>query len=427
MTTHPSYQLRLDANRQVTVPLRTDEPLYRIVERLVTEHGLPAVDRRGQRIPYALYAKQFRRLSNQMTLKQAGYDQGGDLYLADSSAPWWEKTPAVTKRFDDDQRAAKPSRRMMYVLIGVGAAGVLVIIGAVVWLFATLVQPTVVSVQSSRESQRQRQTAQPPTTTLAPLVQVSPTEPPPTATLAPPSALQPSIPTATLAPVSPLLFPTATLALPGAATQPPLADAGVEVTVAGVKAEYLNRNDRLFFRGRTSFGAYLWSDPDLQTKVPASTGNVVVSNGDRVAILDQNEGIAQVRVITNALDSDDPKVIGATGYLPSWLITDQDVPPPPTPAPDTGKLWVRKLNEDDQPGCISMRITGVNTQGWSFSVDGMNLVGRFDKAGNARLCGLGADQEVTISVRDRRGMIVPGGRGVPSKGRAIMIGTWQKN
>ncbi|MGQ9829971.1 MAG: hypothetical protein ACUVSW_19140, partial [Roseiflexus sp.] len=356
-----------------------------------------------------------------------GYDQGGDLYLADSSAPWWEKTPAVTRRLPDDQRAAKPSRRMMYALIGVGAAGVLVIIGAVVWLFATLVQPTVASVQLSRESQRQRQTAQPPTTTLVPQAQASQTQTQPTATLAPVSPLL--LPTSTLAPTTSLQpsIPTATPAPPGATTEAPPAGAGVEVGVAGVKAEYLNRNERLFFRGRTSFGAYLWSDPDLQTKVPASTGNIVVSNGDRVAILDQNKEIAQVRIITNALDSADPKVIGATGYLPVWLITDQNVPPPPTPVPNTGKLWVRKLNEDDQPGCISMRVTGVNTQGWSFSVDGMNLVGRFDNAGNARLCGLGADQEVTISVRDRRGTIVPGGRGVPSKGRAIMIGTWQKN
>ena len=434
MTLHQqTYRLYLGANQVTTVTLRTDEPLYRIVERLVIEHGLPVVDQYGQPITYALYAGQIRRLSNEMTLRQAGYDQGGDLYLANIYAPWWEGIPAVTRRFGDDPPAPN-ARRIPYALVGIGAAVALMVVIGGVLLFTIFSGRTGTATRTSALAQQPAQGATQrsnPTATLAPAPtrQNTPQSAPPTATLASTPQPMTGLSTATLASIPQLTtaLPTATLASPGntATVLPPTGDE--EVSVAGVKREYLNRDNRLFFQGRTSFGAYLWSDSGLQTKAPASQGNIVVSNGDRVAILSQNNGIAQVRIITNALDPADPKVIGATGYLPLWLITDQNVPPPPTPVPDAGKLWVRKLNEDDQPGCISMRITGINTQGWSFGVDGMNLAGRFDNAGNARLCGLGPDQEVTISVRDRSGRIVPGGRGVPSKGRAIMLGTWQRN
>jgi|GEM_PF-1659924 len=436
MTLHQqTYRLYLGANQVTTVTLRTDEPLYRIVERLVMDHSLPVVDQYGQPITYALYAGQIRqRLSNEMTLRQAGYDQGGDLYLANIYAPWWEHVPAVTWRFGNDPPAPN-TRRMPYALIGVGAAvALMMMMIGVVLLFTLFSGRTGMAARPSATAQQPTQGATQhfnPTATLAPVPtrQNTPQSAPPTATLASTPQPMTGLPTATLASIPQLTtaLPTATLASPGNTAAVLLPAGAEEVSVAGVKREYLNRDNRLFFQGRTSFGAYLWSDPDLQTKAPASQGNIVVSNGDRVAILSRNNGIAQVRIITNALDPADPKVIGATGYLPAWLITDQNVPPPPTPVPDTGKLWVRKLNEDDEPGCISMRIIGIKTQGWSFSVDGMNLVGRFDDAGNARLCGLGADQEVTISVRDQRGRVVPGGRGVPAKGRDIMLGTWQRN
>jgi hypothetical protein len=433
MTPHQqTYRLYPGANQVATVTLRTDEPLYRIVERLVKEHGLPVVDQHGQPITYALYAGQIRRLSNEMTLKQAGYDQGGDLYLANIYAPWWEGIPAVTRRFGNDPPAPN-ARRIPYALIGIGAAVALMMIIGTVLLFTifpgrggTAAQPVATTPQPAQGATQRLN----PTSTLAPAPtrQNTPQSAPPTATLASTPQPMAGLPTSTLAsiPQPMTALPTVTLASPGN-TATALPAGAEEVSIAGVKREYLNRDNRLFFQGRTSFGAYLWSDSGLQTKAPASQGNIVVSNGDRVAILSQNNGIAQVRIITNALDPADPNVIGATGYLPVWLITDQNVPPPPTPVPDAGKLWVRKLNEDDEPGCISMRITGINTRGWSFGVDGMNLAGRFDNAGNARLCGLGPDQEVTISVRDQRGRVVPGGRGVPAKGRDIMLGTWQRN
>jgi hypothetical protein len=135
MTPHQqTYRLYPGANQVATVTLRTDEPLYRIVERLVKEHGLPVVDQHGQPITYALYAGQIRRLSNEMTLKQAGYDQGGDLYLANIYAPWWEGIPAVTRRFGNDPPAPN-ARRIPYALIGIGAAVALMMIIGTVLLF----------------------------------------------------------------------------------------------------------------------------------------------------------------------------------------------------------------------------------------------------------------------------------------------------
>ncbi len=236
----------------------------------------------------------------------------------------------------------------------------------------------------------------------------------PSTTLAP---LPTSQPTATLVPTE-SKAPTSTVAIPDVEA----------VVVSGVKREYLNRGNRYFFQGSSgSFGAYLWSDSALSVKAPASNGYTVISNGDQVVILNQFGGIAEVRIVTNALDPEDPMVIGATGYIPLWLITDQNVPPPlPTPTPRREYLWVRKLNENDDPRCISMQIIGINTAGWSFRVDGMNLIGNFDNAGNARLCGLNPDQEVTITVYNQSGQVVPGGRGVPAKGRAIMIGEWRR-
>jgi hypothetical protein len=98
--------------------------------------------------------------------------------------------------------------------------------------------------------------------------------------------------------------------------------------------------------------------------------------------------------------------------------------PPPTAA--AGRLAVRLLNYNDEQTCISMKINGIRTAGWSFTVDGLRLRGTFDASGNARLCGLAPGQEVTISVRNRAGDVVLGGGGVPAKGSAILEGNWQR-
>ena len=97
--------------------------------------------------------------------------------------------------------------------------------------------------------------------------------------------------------------------------------------------------------------------------------------------------------------------------------------PPPTPVKK--KLRFSVLNYNDSPGCISIRITGIVPSGWYFSVDGLKVTGRFDSGGNARACGIGSGQEVTITVVDGNGRGVVGGTGVPSKGSAIMVAAWK--
>lgn len=426
MTTQ-AYRVYLSNTQSLDIHAATNEPLYLLIERLVEQNHLPTVDAHEQPIRYALYAGQLRRLSNEMSLRQAGHDQGGDLYLTNVFAPWWETSPALTRRLDENEMpapAAQPAtRRIPLALIGMIAAGVVII--GVVALLLTIGRTPEQATATGPTSQAVITPAFIPTATLVP----PPTSAPlPTVNPVPGANVEPlstkdagatsggvSVPLATTSTPT-LILPTATPAVR-------------LVTVSGVREEYRNRDERLFFGDKSNFGAFLWRSPDLSQKVPASKGNVVISNGDRVQVLGQSNGIYHIKVATNTLDAADQMVIGATGYLPGWLITNEAVPTPrplpPTPTPDPRKLRMRVLNHDDQAGCISVRVVGISTAGWTFSADGTNIGGRFDNAGNARLCGLGADQEVTISIKGRNGRVIPGGGGVPSKGRAIMYGEWR--
>ena len=96
-------------------------------------------------------------------------------------------------------------------------------------------------------------------------------------------------------------------------------------------------------------------------------------------------------------------------------------PPPPVEK----KLRFRVLNYNDTPNCISISISGISTSGWTFTVDGLHVGGSFDTGGNARACGVGNGQDVTITVHYPDGRGVPGGMGVPSKGSAIMAAAWR--
>jgi hypothetical protein len=98
---------------------------------------------------------------------------------------------------------------------------------------------------------------------------------------------------------------------------------------------------------------------------------------------------------------------------------------PPTAPPDPSILRFSVVNYNDDPTCISVQIRGIKTNGWFFTVDGLRLRGNFDGGGNARLCGLGNGQQVTITVFNGAGRVVAGGGGVPSKGSAIMAAVWR--
>ncbi len=177
------------------------------------------------------------------------------------------------------------------------------------------------------------------------------------------------------------------------------------------------------------FGAHLFIDDQLQNKARATKGFVLLSNGDRVEVLQNLGDRLQIRVISNQLDPDDPQVLGAIGYVPAWIVTDRNVPPIPTATPrptrEPPRLRVRKLNEDDDARCFTMQIGGIDTAGWFMQVDGIGLRGVFDGSGNAQICGLNPRQEATYTVYDRSGRAVAGGRGIPVRGGDIMIGEWR--
>lgn len=100
-------------------------------------------------------------------------------------------------------------------------------------------------------------------------------------------------------------------------------------------------------------------------------------------------------------------------------------PRPTAPPPQPQRLRFVKLNENDDPTCISVAIRGIGAGGWSFRVDGTGVVGSFDGGGNARACGLAPRQEVTLTIFNAQGSPVRGGQGVPARGSAIMQGSWQ--
>lgn len=105
--------------------------------------------------------------------------------------------------------------------------------------------------------------------------------------------------------------------------------------------------------------------------------------------------------------------------------------PPPTPTRGPAsttppkRLRFVKESENDTPTCISVGIRGISTGGWTFRVDGKNGMAQFDGAGNARICNLSSREVVTISVYNNQGQAVPGGKGVPSIGSAIMVANWR--
>jgi serine/threonine protein kinase len=114
----------------------------------------------------------------------------------------------------------------------------------------------------------------------------------------------------------------------------------------------------------------------------------------------------------------------ATAVPPTATSTPRPVVPVPTPT-EIPRLRFQKLNEDDDPRCISVQIRDIKTEGWSFKIVGRPFIGIFDRAGNARICGLAPREEVIFDVLNRSGQIIRGGQGIPSRGSAIMRAIWR--
>jgi serine/threonine protein kinase len=133
----------------------------------------------------------------------------------------------------------------------------------------------------------------------------------------------------------------------------------------------------------------------------------------------QQTGEAQIATANAAATE---AAIPSATAIPATRVPATRVPPSPTPQ---ARLRFALLNYNDEPACISVSIKGITPSGWFFRTDGINLRGNFDNAGNARLCGLAAGQEVTISVFNANGAVVRGGGGIPAKGSAILIAEWR--
>lgn len=382
-----SFPLALGPDRVTTVNLDTTLSARELVEGLCEQFAMPLVDERGRSLAYTLFSGDERYpLSREQTLEQAGLLPGTPLALAPIARPWWvlSPPPPASAPFQ------VPQPGLIGLLLSLIAVSLLMLVPAFMRQGSAQISPT--------------QTPSPPTAVASPTqVPLPATAGDPTATVVP------------LEPPTPIVSPTPVLA---------------ELEVRGVQAAYRPINPELFIRFEEVWRAYLWQDVELKKLVPAPKGNVLLTNGDRVGVIERREGLLHVQVRTNQADDNDARVIGQTGWIPSWIIENTNVPPTPipvTPSPaSSAQLRFRLLNENDDPSCVSIGIKGISTRGWKFRINGLNLTpGSFDNAGNARVCGLAPRQEVTFDVLYASGAIVPGGRGVATRGSSIMTADWQ--
>jgi hypothetical protein len=94
--------------------------------------------------------------------------------------------------------------------------------------------------------------------------------------------------------------------------------------------------------------------------------------------------------------------------------------------PVAARLSFQKYAENAvDPTCFAVHIRGINTNGWFVTVDGLGNRSNFDGAGNANVCGLTANQEVTFTVYNAQGTTVLGGGGIPTRGGDLMAAYWQ--
>lgn len=376
---HQRYLIYTNEHIALPCDLDVERPI-----RLILDDLLAA--RSEGRSGYALFAgPEHRLLSSEQTLMQARYDAGGDLYLAPSNALWWERiaeaSPAPLSQSAPTPRPTGETRRIPFAALGIIGTGICVIVLVLLLLPKQPANPTIAAPQITAAPA----VAVKPTVTLVPAVAV-PTLPLPTATvMSEPAQVREITPAQLQIAQQPQeillrgehLAGITRIALVASGTDRAqiamavqeqsenelrirpvvpfdatmngvysilLNDTGVgevrisdalrEATAQGIQPAYSNRNARFFLNGRSGFGAYLWAEPELRSKIPASNGSVVVSNGDVLEVLDEaTPGVYRVRVRSNALDSDDPVVIGATGWLARWLIDNQNVPEAPRPTP----------------------------------------------------------------------------------------------
>lgn len=457
------YRVHLDEQTVVEVDLDLARPIYQLAGDLAQQHGLGQTDD-----GYTFFVGADRRpLIRELPLSRTPYGEGGELYLAPINAPWWVSTAENGAAPAAMERLATPGSLLQAPSLRTAVLGSIVIItlAALGWLFWPGEQST---------------TEEAATTVPVALVPTSPTAGP-TATLLPAPTPLPA-PTVDPAMEASVNYQNGLIAY----DKQDWAEASrLLQQVYDYNSSYLNIRDVL---SAAYYNRGIWTrdEGDVAAALEHFASALRVTPEHQLALAEQE--LAQLYLDgLRAIESDDPAtgvemlralvarqpnyadapqqlyealvgwadalVEGGEGStLQSALalyqeaaaldVADHSVAekgaervavllptptprPTSTPSPVAKKLRFRVLNYNDDAGCISVSITGIVPAGWFFVVDGIGLVGRFDGGGNARVCGLGPGQEVTISVLDGNGTRVAGGGGVPSKGSAIMVADWR--
>lgn len=284
-----SYRIYTSEDTSFPVQLDSSRTIRLLVSEFVRQHRLPVYGDNGIPRTYALFSgADHRRLSSEQSLSQTIAAGGGDLYLADSNAPWWVATgaslppaPVVTRSWRDLVR--QPTA---FMLLGGGALIVVLLIVLVRWRGEPVVPPIT------------------PTINIAVVIL-------PTATLVPVSPAPPVTASVEQATSTIIIVPTEAIPTPA------------PVALQGVEGKYT-------YTGRVaedSVGAFtrLRSEPDANSP---SLGKL--RNNDTVELIrNGSDDWVQVRVLGAA----DAALIGQSGWIKGWLIDEVDVPPRPTGVP----------------------------------------------------------------------------------------------
>ncbi|PDW02320.1 tetratricopeptide repeat protein [Candidatus Viridilinea mediisalina] len=462
-----SFRVHLSEQHVVDEELDDDKPVYLVVSGLVSHYGLPTGE-------YSLFAgPQRQRISRELRLRETPYANGGDIYLALARSPWWAPLPVVkpapsavgAKRPKTYSMPSRPSITPRHALLAVLALlAISLLLGMIFWP----------SSPSSVASNGQAVSLVAPTTAV--------TEP--TATLLPASPT-PDLATQVRTNYQNGMTAYAAEDWATAVSYFQLVysyDANYSEVRSSLAASYYNwgvylrdRND--VGEAKAHFQATLEIDPNhslaqgelekasifLEAQAAASNGDhggaleryrrVNTLHGSDYAganaqiyemlivqanVLRQEGGAANLRQAYNLYSEAANLGVGDSSYAQQSMLEVQQMLPTPTPVPtavptprptavpEPARLRFSVANYNDDPHCISIGINGIVPAGWFFVVDGMGHVsGRFDGGGNARACGLGYGQEVTLTVFDGNGSRVLGGGGIPSRGSAIMVATWR--
>ncbi|MEI8306445.1 MAG: tetratricopeptide repeat protein [Chloroflexales bacterium] len=462
--TQARYRIYLSEQSTIEVDIDTNQPISQVAGALAQQHGLP-----GPYDTYTFFGTDRRPLIRQLSLARTPNAQGGDLYLAQNYAPWWLQAlpdgsvPAAPGWVGRPPTSVTTSRPLPIRMIALGGIAV-VTLGALVWLLWP------------RDS---AVTATAPTDQGLPPISQSTTRP--TATLVAVMPTNMALPTSDPATQASENYQSGLIAYDKHDWE---TASGLLQQVYDHNPSYLNITDVLssayynwgmavrdkgdIAGAKEHFAAALRIMPNhqlasaelekAQTYLDAQAANAasdVVGTIEKFRALlklqsDYADGSARLydALITRA------SAIQAEGgaqnlqhaltlyneaaelAVPDHSAADTGITTVkalmPTPAPrptakpaQPSRLRFGVLNYNDAPNCISVGISGVNTGGWYFTVDGLHVSGSFDTGGNARACGLGDGQEVTITVHYPDGSGVAGGMGVPSKGSAIMAASWR--